>query len=234
MPHQALRPHQIEAVDSVLRVLSEPSGGHMPPEGLRAQVIAATGSGKTLIGVESANRLSARRVLVCRRRLISGPVATIEFVVDSADPQLDSTARTSPALSKLVNISPGGDGRTPLPNRSAVRLVDEAIGTDGLRARVQDAHCHGNVRLVERVRPESSPGRGPKNRPAYLTYVIGQVHLYGNSRAPAPAMNDQERLDKESMCVFPGPPTRYGTKVCAVSGTYHKPHEYWTERVLGR
>ncbi|MFJ6509686.1 Helicase associated domain protein [Streptomyces sp. NPDC091879] len=60
----ALRPHQIEAVDSVLRVLSEPPGGRMPPEGLRTQVIAATGSGKTLIGVESANRLSARRVLV--------------------------------------------------------------------------------------------------------------------------------------------------------------------------
>ncbi|KMS82994.1 helicase, partial [Streptomyces regensis] len=36
----------------------------MPPEGLRTQVIAATGSGKTLIAVESARRLSARRVLV--------------------------------------------------------------------------------------------------------------------------------------------------------------------------
>ncbi|MFD7681719.1 Helicase associated domain protein [Streptomyces sp. NPDC060187] len=63
MPY-VLRPHQIEAVDSVLRILSEPSGGRMPLEGLRTQVIAATGSGKTLIGVESANRLSARRVLV--------------------------------------------------------------------------------------------------------------------------------------------------------------------------
>ncbi|MFJ4633914.1 Helicase associated domain protein [Streptomyces sp. NPDC088847] len=59
-----LRPHQIEAVDSVLRNLSEESGKGIPPEGLRTQVIAATGSGKTLIGVESANRLSARRVLV--------------------------------------------------------------------------------------------------------------------------------------------------------------------------
>lgn len=36
----------------------------MPFEGLRTQVIAATGSGKTLIGAESAHRLSARRVLV--------------------------------------------------------------------------------------------------------------------------------------------------------------------------
>ncbi|MGW9362212.1 DEAD/DEAH box helicase family protein, partial [Streptomyces diastaticus] len=60
----SLRPHQIEAVDSILRILSEPPGGRMPPEGLRTQAIAATGSGKTLIGVESANRLSAPRVLV--------------------------------------------------------------------------------------------------------------------------------------------------------------------------
>ncbi|MER6976131.1 DEAD/DEAH box helicase [Streptomyces carpinensis] len=64
MPHMELRPHQVEAVDGVLRNLSVPVGGRMPPEGLRTQVIAATGSGKTLIGVESANRLSARRVLV--------------------------------------------------------------------------------------------------------------------------------------------------------------------------
>jgi superfamily II DNA or RNA helicase len=32
----------------------------MPPEGLRTQVIAATGSGKSLIAAESAHRLSAR------------------------------------------------------------------------------------------------------------------------------------------------------------------------------
>ncbi|MEU2625316.1 Helicase associated domain protein [Streptomyces sp. NPDC007157] len=59
-----LRPHQVEAVDAVLRHLSEQPGQGIPPEGLRTQVIAATGSGKTLIGVEAANRLSARRVLV--------------------------------------------------------------------------------------------------------------------------------------------------------------------------
>ncbi|MGW7427512.1 Helicase associated domain protein [Streptomyces sp. NPDC054813] len=59
-----LRPHQVEAVDAVLRNLSEQPGMGIPPEGLRTQVIAATGSGKTLIGVGAANRLSARRVLV--------------------------------------------------------------------------------------------------------------------------------------------------------------------------
>ncbi|MFD8767168.1 Helicase associated domain protein [Streptomyces mirabilis] len=59
-----LRPHQVEAVDSILRVLSEPSGGRMPAEGLRTQVIACTGSGKTLMSVETAIRLSAHKTLV--------------------------------------------------------------------------------------------------------------------------------------------------------------------------
>ncbi|MFF1679990.1 Helicase associated domain protein [Streptomyces sp. NPDC058256] len=59
-----LRPYQAEAVDNVVRILGMPPGGRMPPDGLRTQVIAATGSGKTLIGAESAHRLSARRVLV--------------------------------------------------------------------------------------------------------------------------------------------------------------------------
>ncbi|MEV7817331.1 DEAD/DEAH box helicase family protein [Streptomyces flaveolus] len=64
MPHIELRPHQAEAVDAVVNHLQDRPGGRIPPEGLRTQVIAATGSGKTLIAVESARRLSARRVLV--------------------------------------------------------------------------------------------------------------------------------------------------------------------------
>ncbi|MEV5177900.1 Helicase associated domain protein [Streptomyces flaveolus] len=64
MPQIALRPHQSEAVDGVLKYLQSPPGERTSSEGLRTQVIAATGSGKTLIAVESARRLSARRVLV--------------------------------------------------------------------------------------------------------------------------------------------------------------------------
>ncbi|MCD9145883.1 DEAD/DEAH box helicase [Streptomyces albireticuli] len=64
MPGKELFPHQVEAVDAVLRALQTPASGHMPAEGLRTQVIAATGSGKTLIAAEAAQKLAARRVLV--------------------------------------------------------------------------------------------------------------------------------------------------------------------------
>ncbi|MFJ6701144.1 Helicase associated domain protein [Streptomyces sp. NPDC091272] len=59
-----LRPHQEEAVDAALRHLQLPAGSPVPEDGLRCQVIAATGSGKTRIAAVTAQRLHARRVLV--------------------------------------------------------------------------------------------------------------------------------------------------------------------------
>ncbi|MEU0032124.1 DEAD/DEAH box helicase family protein [Streptomyces sp. NPDC006335] len=50
-----LRPHQVESVENVVRILGTPPGGCMPPEGLRTQVIAATGSGKTLIAADAGH-----------------------------------------------------------------------------------------------------------------------------------------------------------------------------------
>ncbi|MEU3982122.1 Helicase associated domain protein [Streptomyces sp. NPDC026672] len=59
-----LRPHQREAVDAVVRALQLPAGASLPPRGLRTQVVMATGSGKTLVAVRSAEELRAGRVLV--------------------------------------------------------------------------------------------------------------------------------------------------------------------------
>lgn len=64
MPKKELFPHQVEAVDAVVRHLELSATQKMPAEGLRTQVIAATGSGKTLIAVHSAQQLGADRVLV--------------------------------------------------------------------------------------------------------------------------------------------------------------------------
>ncbi|MFE9629205.1 Helicase associated domain protein [Streptomyces sp. NPDC006527] len=59
-----LRPHQREAVDAVLRSLEFPANSTVPERGLRTQVIMATGTGKTLVAVRSAQELRAGRVLV--------------------------------------------------------------------------------------------------------------------------------------------------------------------------
>ncbi|MFH8442314.1 Helicase associated domain protein [Streptomyces sp. NPDC018026] len=61
---KTLRPHQREAVDAVLRALELPARSAVPERGLRTQVVMATGSGKTLVAVRSAEELGAGRVLV--------------------------------------------------------------------------------------------------------------------------------------------------------------------------
>ncbi|MEV5508263.1 DEAD/DEAH box helicase [Streptomyces orinoci] len=89
MPGKELFPHQVEAVDAVLRALQTPAGGHMPAEGLRAQVIAATGSGKTLIAADAAQKLAARRVLVL--------VPTLDLLTQTAGAWREA-GRTGPVI----------------------------------------------------------------------------------------------------------------------------------------
>ncbi|WP_078853029.1 DEAD/DEAH box helicase [Streptomyces sp. NRRL S-1824] len=64
MAVKGLRPHQREAVDAVLRALELPAQSLVPERGLQTQVVMATGSGKTLVAVRSAQELRAGRVLV--------------------------------------------------------------------------------------------------------------------------------------------------------------------------
>ncbi|WP_432021033.1 DEAD/DEAH box helicase family protein [Streptomyces sp. 1222.5] len=64
MAVKEVRPHQREAVDAVLRALELPARSTLPERGLRTQVVMATGSGKTLVAVRSAEELRAGRVLV--------------------------------------------------------------------------------------------------------------------------------------------------------------------------
>ncbi|MFB7477059.1 Helicase associated domain protein [Kitasatospora sp. NPDC056184] len=60
-----LRDHQIEAVDAIIRALDVPPGGVIPARGLRAQIHAACGTGKTYICAAAARRMLPRgRVLV--------------------------------------------------------------------------------------------------------------------------------------------------------------------------
>ncbi|WP_093489748.1 DEAD/DEAH box helicase [Streptomyces sp. 2112.2] len=59
-----LRPHQVEAVESAVRALDVPLKG-IPENGLRATVVAACGTGKTLMAAHAAMRVSkGGRVLV--------------------------------------------------------------------------------------------------------------------------------------------------------------------------
>ncbi|MFE7759527.1 Helicase associated domain protein [Streptomyces sp. NPDC057429] len=56
----ALRPHQVEAVDSIVEGLSLPSDGSVPASGQRGQVHMSTGSGKTITAAMAALRMVPR------------------------------------------------------------------------------------------------------------------------------------------------------------------------------
>ncbi|MFA7767774.1 DEAD/DEAH box helicase [Streptomyces sp. NRRL S-448] len=60
-----LRPHQEEAVEAIVRGLDIPPGKRIPEAGLRATVVAACGTGKTVMAAAAALRLARHgRVLV--------------------------------------------------------------------------------------------------------------------------------------------------------------------------
>ncbi|MFJ1804522.1 Helicase associated domain protein [Streptomyces sp. NPDC088180] len=58
-----LRPHQVEAVDAIVRGLSLPVDGTMPVGGLRGQVHMATGTGKTITAAMAALKLCPAGVI---------------------------------------------------------------------------------------------------------------------------------------------------------------------------
>ncbi|AUH38854.1 DEAD/DEAH box helicase [Streptomyces sp. CMB-StM0423] len=60
-----LRPHQVEATDAAVRALEPKPGKSFPPDGLRATVVSACGTGKTITAAHAAMRIAPYgRVLV--------------------------------------------------------------------------------------------------------------------------------------------------------------------------
>ncbi|MFJ8769783.1 DEAD/DEAH box helicase [Streptomyces clavifer] len=59
----SLRPHQEEAVDSIIEGLSLPADGSVPARGRRGQVHMSTGSGKTITAAVAARRMVPRGVV---------------------------------------------------------------------------------------------------------------------------------------------------------------------------
>ncbi|WP_404871092.1 Helicase associated domain protein (plasmid) [Kitasatospora griseola] len=58
------RRNQVEAADASVRLLTLPASGLVPPQGLRCQLRAATGAGKSLTAVHITERLRSERTLV--------------------------------------------------------------------------------------------------------------------------------------------------------------------------
>ncbi|MGV9249610.1 DEAD/DEAH box helicase family protein [Streptomyces sp. NPDC003710] len=111
MSSPLLRPHQREAVDTVLRTLELPAQAHVPERGLRTQVVMATGSGKTLVAVRSAEEMQAGRVLVL--------VPSLDLLT-----QTEAAWREGGRTGPMIGVSSLRGPEAPFPNTTD---VDELV-----------------------------------------------------------------------------------------------------------
>lgn len=125
-----LRDHQIEAVAAIVRGLDIPPGG-IPVNGLRGQVHAACGTGKTIIAAAAAKRLVPKgRILVLvptlelltqtvqawRAAGHTGPAVAVCSLQD--DPELWNLKVRS--TTNPVQCSPHTRGRPPTAGAGAI------------------------------------------------------------------------------------------------------------------
>ncbi|WP_425264302.1 DEAD/DEAH box helicase family protein [Streptomyces bungoensis] len=111
MTVKQLRSHQREAVDAVLRALDFPARSTVPEQGLRTQVIMATGSGKTLVATRSAEELRASRVLVL--------VPSLDLLA-----QTEAAWRAGGRTGPVIGVSSLRGTEAPFPNTTD---VDELV-----------------------------------------------------------------------------------------------------------
>ncbi|MER7048340.1 DEAD/DEAH box helicase [Streptomyces jumonjinensis] len=114
-----LYPHQRQAVDAITRALTlRPSSAMIPEQGLRTQVIMATGSGKTRVAARSAEKLRAGRVLVL--------VPSLDLLI-----QTEAAWREGGRRGSMIGVSSLRGEEVPFPNTTDVgELVEWTRGLD--------------------------------------------------------------------------------------------------------
>lgn len=169
-----LRPHQREAVDAVLRALELPADGRVAEAGLRTQVIMATGSGKSLVAVRSAEELRAARVLVL--------VPSLDLLVQTAGAWREG-GRTGPAFAVCsLRAADAGMPTTTDPAELA-RWVGPAAG----RVTVFATYASLGLGTIERAHLAGLPG--------WDLIVVDEAHrTSGRIGKPWAVVHDNTRI----------------------------------------
>ncbi|PJN21109.1 DEAD/DEAH box helicase [Kitasatospora sp. CB02891] len=154
---KSLRPNQEGAADSSVRLLTLPASGLVPPQGLRCQIRAATGTGKSLTAVHIAGRLRSERTLVVvpslplleetvavwRREDHGGRMVGLCSLTGYAQP-VGVRCTTDPA--ELVKLTAGMKRVTVFATYTSLRRVEEAhrLGLPAFDLTVGDEAHHAS------------------------------------------------------------------------------------------
>ncbi|MFJ7345821.1 Helicase associated domain protein [Streptomyces sp. NPDC101110] len=173
MAMKNLRPHQREAVDTVLRALELPARSTVPERGLRTQVIMATGTGKTLVAARSAEELRAGRVLVL--------VPSLDLLAQT-EAAWRETGRTGP----MIGVSSLRGEEVSFPNTTDVdELVDWVRPFD--RVTVFATYASLGLGTLERAHAAGLPG--------WDLIVIDEAHrTSGRIGKPWAVVHDNTRI----------------------------------------
>ncbi|MFJ4821587.1 Helicase associated domain protein [Streptomyces sp. NPDC088801] len=173
MAMKNLRPHQREAVDTVLRALELPARSTVPERGLRTQVIMATGTGKTLVAARSAEELRAGRVLVL--------VPSLDLLAQT-EAAWRETGRTGP----MIGVSSLRGEEVSFPNTTDVdELVDWVRPFD--KVTVFATYASLGLGTLERAHAAGLPG--------WDLIVIDEAHrTSGRIGKPWAVVHDNTRI----------------------------------------
>jgi superfamily II DNA or RNA helicase len=168
-----LRPHQREAVDAVLQALELPARSTVPERGLRTQVIMATGSGKSLVAVRSAEELHAGRVLVL--------VPSLDLLA-----QTEAAWREGGRTGPMIGVSSLRGGEASFPNTTDVgELVDWVRPLD--KVTVFATYASLGLGTLERAHAAGLPG--------WSLIVVDEAHrVSGRIGRPWAVVHDNTRI----------------------------------------
>ncbi|MFJ3174046.1 Helicase associated domain protein [Streptomyces roseus] len=174
MARKELRPHQREAVDAVLRALELPAGGRVPGTGLRTQVIMATGSGKSLVAVRSAEELRAGRVLVL--------VPSLDLLVQTAAAWREG-GRTGAAFA-VCSLRPADAG---MPTTTDPAELARLAGPSAQRVTVYATYASLGLGTIEQAHLAGLPG--------WDLIVVDEAHrTSGRTGKPWAVVHDNTRI----------------------------------------
>ncbi|GHH57024.1 Helicase associated domain protein [Streptomyces candidus] len=173
MAVRELRAHQREAVDAVLRALELPAHSLVPERGLRTQVIMATGSGKSLVAVRSAEELHAGRVLVL--------VPSLDLLA-----QTETAWREGGRRGPMIGVSSLRGEEASFPNTTDVdELVEWTRGLD--KVTVYATYASLGLGTLERAHARGLPG--------WDLIVVDEAHrVSGRIGKPWAVVHDNQKI----------------------------------------